>query len=190
MDNYGRETLDLVIRDPELGNGLVLASVPGPDPDDIYLKGLMNLREGEFLEGIEVELRLSGQVKGAELRVDEANAEARIFEGKEAISDPIEDYRSERLLGERYELHSGRVAVDGDSGRAVYDAFALTDPVPLLAVGGMLIGACFLYQGARLAFAYRAAHAHGRKAKLVIKGGPSLSLKHVDCKLDTYIEEQ
>jgi hypothetical protein len=187
MNDYGSSTLDLVIRDPEIPNSLVLGS--SPDPEDEGFLSLAGVMQVASLE-LDVSLQLPLYEDGVELQVS-GEGSAQLVQRGDPIAPPIEEYRQGSLLGERYELHSGRVTVEGQDGPRTYDAFALSDPLPaLVIVAGIFAAGCLAYQGGRLALIYHAHKKRGRRGKLVIKGGPKFSLTNVDCSVVTYIEEQ
>jgi hypothetical protein len=130
-----RQTLDVVVRDPERGGSLCLNSVSS-ELGYVDLRGSANVLDAP--ESIDVELRIEADEPDSEMAFDLTGSDWRFFDvvqGDE-VSARLAEHYAEQLPDGPYKLDRGVVEFEG---RRI-DGFSISDPFPIIAVAAILVG--------------------------------------------------
>jgi hypothetical protein len=138
-----RGTVDLIVRDREMGNALVAASTEASEGYALLSGKLVLLAQGGVTEApITLEISNDRDIK----EIKKGSTLYFTNENGDAVGPEVQNYSAEPAIGDRYRVYSGEASED--DGRRI-DFVAASDPVEI-ALAAILGGICLVRSLAEL----------------------------------------
>lgn len=136
-------TVDLIVRDREIGNALIAASIDASE-DHALLSGKLVLPpEGQVTEApITIEISNDGR----DIEAIQEGSALFFRDGEDVVDPEIRNYSVDPAIGDSYRVYSGEAP--SDDGRQI-DFVAVSDPVEI-ALAAILGGICLVRSLAEL----------------------------------------